>query len=399
MIPDKIEPGVCENCLQQPGKPVHFYQGKITNQEQVRSGKTLTTTTSYSDIKKSDPVYICFDCARIHYIKSLAFYAVVVFVIAGLGITFFTQEGGLGKIFGGVLALVGGIGIMNLISKIFRLSSLHQADEQSDVLHENRVAVAIEAKKKLLSHSGYDAIWAKHPNLDPSLNVENLVAGNDVLKLAVMLASGENDAARALAKIGNSQAINALVSTLQSQHLQVNESMKTSAFDALVSILTDEKDYGKRNDAAKAIAKITDPQIKAQIVNRLKTLSLDPKQSQYNIHEALDALDALPQSPTELNEAHRKIALAAKQWFHEQAQLWWQQNPDRANDAVCDVGMEPIEEGQGYLAGGRMRCETHMDISLGRAPWYYLLDTNNEAEIMTRMRNQFDPAMPDNILN
>jgi hypothetical protein len=163
---------------------------------------------------------------------------------------------------------------------------------------------------------------------------------------------------------------------------------------------TDQSNSIRALEIIKALESKKDP----RAIQPLETLLSDKNQAVRDAAlRALKAIEAQnvvkPQQPEDLKGAAREVALAIKMWSHEQAKHWWEQNPDRVNDAICDVCNESIPEGEGYFLAGWMRCEKDINSPLCDTEWRTLLASGNAAEVIGNLRRRFDPQLPEKIVS
>ena len=162
----------CEKCHAKVGKPVQFVYGMQSTEsvDPVRSGKGYhTTATSYYNLQTSDPIRICFDCAKQNYLKNLPKQALFVAALFLIAIILWAAGSGGGRGSGWVvfLALAGGVfGVVQLITVIkltAKLPQLEKLDETSNFMDWYRVEAAIETQQENLKGQMYNAFLHEYP--------------------------------------------------------------------------------------------------------------------------------------------------------------------------------------------------------------------------------------------
>ncbi len=168
-----LQNNTCEQCKLRPGKPVQFYYGKAGDRKAIRS----------------EPVAICFECARKPYVDFLRRHLItgilvgIFLILAALGVyslSYYTPDFGTEGACISILMFIGGLGsfgfaIFHIIG-LANLPKFEKADvefpvKELDVFRKN---VAIALKGKELEALGYDIFW---PNLPANISIKSPIKG------------------------------------------------------------------------------------------------------------------------------------------------------------------------------------------------------------------------------
>jgi hypothetical protein len=162
---DTQETTRCENCKTRSGKPVQFYFAKKTSTTNDKSVKTI----GY-DIALSQPVPICFECAKKEYQKQIPRVIQAALGALAIGVLLFFfgpiisfDQLIMWQILGGIVMAVGFLLMTGAVYEFVMLGQLHHKDDTSDRLDNSRKLVAIALKKPDLIAEGYDTFWTTLP--------------------------------------------------------------------------------------------------------------------------------------------------------------------------------------------------------------------------------------------